>query len=62
MGIKRLVREKKVDPCDLCKYEHFRQVEQFEYEHYCKKGMPQNVFYRGVGCFMFKKRKGDKPS
>lgn len=62
MGIKRLIETKEIDPCDVCKHEYFRQVDQFGYEHGCKKNMPSKAFYSGCGCFMFKKRKGDKPS
>ena len=52
MGVKD-----KVDPCDKCKHEVFRQVDQFGYEHYCEKDMPAKAFYGGCGCYKFKKRK-----
>ena len=61
MGVKRLIAEKKYDPCDLCRHEYLRQIEQFTYEHGCDKNMPSRVFYSGFGCYHFKKKKGDLP-
>lgn len=57
MGLKRIIREKRLDPCDLCKHYYFKQVDQFGYEHGCKLDMPTKAFYSGCGCYMFKKRK-----
>lgn len=59
MGIRRLIEEKKVDPCYFCKHELFRQVDQFGYEVGCKKNMPSSVYDSGYGCYQFK-RKDDK--
>ena len=59
MGIKRLIAEKKADPCDYCRYEYFKQVDQFGYEHGCMADMPDKAFYSGCGCYKFKKKKGD---
>lgn len=47
----------KKDPCDRCRFEHFEQVDQFGYMHYCEKDMPAKAFYSGCGCYKFKKRK-----